>query len=154
MAHRSSPAFLLIGHSTYLYVNREGSYGFVQVTNPRYFNVTGGLPLNVETNLPMPEKFRESGKENNTEVYVISMFHQLHYLVSLKRIYWKRKYLWSESYAVTRSHCSSPDWSVSSVIRVLYRQEGFRLIVSVIVIYLGLVVRVLRMVTLANETDL
>ncbi|OJJ51778.1 hypothetical protein ASPZODRAFT_163562 [Penicilliopsis zonata CBS 506.65] len=62
----------------------EGSFGFVKVTNPRYYNITGGLPLDVETNAPTPELYREPRKENETEIYVISMFHQLHCLIMMR----------------------------------------------------------------------
>jgi hypothetical protein len=65
------------------YLDAEGNYGFVKITDPRKYNLTGGLPLDVDRNMKMPERYQVSGEEkNDTEVYVISMFHQLHCLVN------------------------------------------------------------------------
>jgi len=48
-------------------IAHTAGYGFVKVQDPEKFNLTGGLPYN---------------STENTEIYVMSMFHQLHCLVS------------------------------------------------------------------------
>jgi hypothetical protein len=43
--------------------------GFVEISDPRRWNVSGGYPLT-------------NGTTHNSEAYCISMFHQLHCIVS------------------------------------------------------------------------
>ncbi|EXJ59213.1 hypothetical protein A1O7_06645 [Cladophialophora yegresii CBS 114405] len=65
-----------------------GNFGFIQVQDPLRFNVTDGLPFDPHEYQMRPAwHFAERAPGNRTEIFVLSMYHQMHCLIMMRKMF-------------------------------------------------------------------